>query len=232
MLKDINFTLHDLFGYFFPGIFFLVAVLIFFWTVFFPDVPFCQIKFSSEIWIIVIILSYLSGHLAQSIANLLPIFPGPDQFISSVKNNGNQKDQGVEKYVTMAKRKMSAILGIAEKDISNLHLLRFCDAILEQHDLTMEREITRYCRDFYRGLTISLSLCAISLITRLYVKCTYIQLSNDPIIIQPCILKFLIGFTILSVILCYQRFTRFSSYRAQNPIWLFLVLKGVFRYRF
>jgi hypothetical protein len=69
MLKDIQLTLYDVFGYLLPGGLALVAIMIVFWASFCSAYPVVIERSGFEVWVAVSIVAYVLGHIVQGIAN-------------------------------------------------------------------------------------------------------------------------------------------------------------------
>src|SRR3977135_2854446 len=73
MLKDIQVTLYDIFGYLVPGFVSLAALVIPFWGFSFPTIP-LPFQVFSEHGLATGVAAYVIGHMTQAIANIfLPV---------------------------------------------------------------------------------------------------------------------------------------------------------------
>ena len=78
MFKDIQVTLYDFFGYLLPGAVILVAAVLIFWTLFWPN---ASLPLPSSLPVLatssLVFAAYLAGHLGQALGNLLEkVSPG------------------------------------------------------------------------------------------------------------------------------------------------------------
>jgi hypothetical protein len=80
VLRDIEVTLYDIFGYLLPGCVSLVALFIIIRTIVFPDkaLPYSQpTTFAVTVFLI---LAYYAGHIVHAIADQLEEITGYDYF--------------------------------------------------------------------------------------------------------------------------------------------------------
>lgn len=76
MFKDIQVTLYDIFGYFFPGLILAFALSILSWAMFWPQEPYViYTDFSGPVITIIVLIAYLGGHLSQACGNFLEKTP-------------------------------------------------------------------------------------------------------------------------------------------------------------
>lgn len=121
-------------------------------------------------------LSYFAGHLNQALGNLLTmILPSPEKVALSKGLPGNLPDD----LVQVARLKVSEMLGVDLKNISPEWLFRICDEVLLQRGNCTDREIYQYREGFYRGLTLSFVVLAISLIVRAAIPGASLQIGQE-----------------------------------------------------
>ena len=221
MLKDIQVTLYDIFGYLFPGFLFLAAMAILFWVIFMPSVPVSFPAYTLENWVVITIGAYIAGHMLQAIANLItPYLPSAEKLTLS-------KPGGFPAAVIeSAKIKANSILGVRLKEMDNHLLFEVCDETVLQFGATGDRDIYIYREGFYRGLSVSCLILFLCLMIRTLISGASFNILGT---IQPVSVSMWLFFDALSLItawLSYNRYIRFGGYKVRQAIVGFLVLQA------
>ena len=222
MIKDLQVTLYDVFGYLLPGIVFVGALATLFWAIFFPQ-PALRVDLpTAEVWIIFLVSSYVAGHMAQALGNLIAWFrPSTEDLILGTKG------KLPEVFVTSCKAKAKDTLNVDLTNVSANWLYRFCDDAVIRSGKTGERDIYIYREGFYRGIFVAFvmfSLATLALILRLcWVENHILKISTWDVG-QGQLLFFLflwIGWSWLA----YRRHRRFGEYRVTHTMLGFLTVK-------
>ncbi len=224
MLKDIKVTLYDIFGYLLPGIVFLASIVILFWTIFIPRSPLVPYQLTDKIWVLALLVSYFSGHMAQALANILAkLLPSAEDLVLS-RDRANNLPKAI---IESVKSKASSMIGIDLKEINSEWLYSICDETLVQSGVVEDREVYLYREGFYRGLTVSLFALALSLFLRMVIPGTTIIISSGVSqSISWTILLFLTLISFVGSLLAFLRYMRFARYRVTRAIIGFLALQG------
>jgi len=218
MFKDIKVTLYDIFGYLIPGIVFLSAIVIFFWSSYFPKDPLEPFQKPIEIQLLFLLLAFLAGHLAQSLGNILGKFSlSTEELVLSMPYN----------IVYSAKSKVSSMLDVDIKYLSLESLFKICDEAVVQHGKSENREMYIYHEGFYRGLTISFLAFSLSLSFRTLFPGASIMILDTLQPISWTVLWFFILISLAGSLLAFFRYRRFAEYRVTRAILGFLTLEEV-----
>lgn len=228
MLRNIKVTLYDIFGYLLPGAVFLAGMAILFWAIYIPRTTLLPVRLTIEIWVLVLLLAYFSGHIVQALGNLLMNpFPSTESLVLSKNRAGSLPDA----LVQSAKSKASVMLGVDLKDISPEWLFRICDETVVQCGAIGDREVYQYREGFYRGLTVSFLVLFLSLTVRTAVPGTSLKLLDNLQAISGSILLFFILISLAGSLLAFLRYRRFAKYRVEQAIIGFLALQGSKNFR-
>jgi hypothetical protein len=217
MIKDLQLTLYEFFGYVFPGLPMIAALGLLFWTFWFPQVALPIVLPPVVVWVIILILAYLSGHIAQAAGNALlkaihyspetdPL-AAPPQLLSAA---------------AIAARRA---LGVESVDLSTGQLYGVCSEVLSQnaHGTSLS-EVFLYREGFYRGLSVSLSALTIAVLLR-GVSPASLVIMGTMVTLQWTHLLMPSVFLAAGAYLMYQRYKRFARYRLSQAIIGFLLLQ-------
>ena len=72
MIKDLQVTLYDVFGFLLPGAVFLGGEAILYWAIFLPQTVIPIVSPSLGQWVILLSLAYLTGHIWPSVRQPAP----------------------------------------------------------------------------------------------------------------------------------------------------------------
>lgn len=205
MIKDIQVTLYEIFGYLFPGTIVCFAFAVF-WSAVFPDRAFdFTFDFSKTTTIFLLFLAYLTGHIVQSIGNLLERLP----FIKHI-----QSERAIigPEMSSMVRAAISRRFGKPQNELSIGEIYALCDQALIYDGSLGEREILTYREGFYRGCSVSLIFLSLAFFVTIFTDSNKI---------------FSVAITLLSVVsiwLTFERYKRFYAYRFKACLFRFLAL--------
>ena len=158
MVKEVEVTLYDLFGYLFPGaVFFGFLVLLY--SLLFAGSTMPVDGIAGLGWAVLLACSYVLGHVVQALANLL------------LGRWGNAVSLGLPKAeADPLKRKVAEVTGLAESSVDDDKLLSVCESYLQQNGKTEAGDIY-VCREgFYRGMALATFLLALAVLTAAALK--------------------------------------------------------------
>lgn len=212
MLRDLQVTLYDIFGYLLPGFVALAALAGLFWAIAAPNRALAAPDWSSPIWLAVIVSAYLLGHLLQAVGN----------FLAAATRT---TDAGLASSV------LADIPAKLRKEVEDLShtddaatVLRLCDAGVLQKGNVAEREIFVYREGFYRGMVGAFLFASTAVIVRWARDgASYVD-SGRTLPVPPEAFAFLLGVCCLAVVLSFARYLRFARYRVSAAIWGFLAM--------
>ncbi len=205
MIKDLQVTLYEIFGYVFPGaiVCFAFAIL---WNIFIPDQPFdFSLNYSKLMLAALLALAYLAGHLMQGVGNLF-------EKCSFVKKTQNEKHLLAPELVALVRDSIAKKFGKIEKELRFQDIYTLCDQALIHYGSLGEREILTYREGFYRGCSVALIFLTLSFCVAAF------EAPNKTLPICAAILS------ALSVWLSFERYKRFYAYRFRSCLLRFLVL--------
>jgi hypothetical protein len=221
MLKDIQVTLYDIFGYLLPGFIFLAGIAMLFWAIFMPSAPIQLSTISVDNWIVILVGAYIAGHMVQAIANLLT------KKLQSAENTVLSKgkpDSFPNAVIDSATKKVNLMLGVKLKDMKPSFLYQVCDEAIAQFGITSDRDIYIYREGFYRGLTVSFMVLFVGLIARVLVPSTSVNISGNVLPISVSMLLFFDVISLIAARLSFNRYKRFGDYRVREAVIGFLLL--------
>ena len=217
MLKDIQITLYDIFGYFLPGLIILLAVWIAFRTMFWPGEPVIVWHILSSQGIVsMFLVAYLAGHLGQGVGNLFQKLPIVDP------NKGFSLHPEIDRSL---KQNAASRFGVKADGFTVSDLYELCDQALVHHGSFGEREIFTYREGFYRGNFVGLALLTCALVLRAIYGPTKLAIVADTMIdLGRSHLTFLSVTAAIGAWLAFQRYKRFAQYRIRSCFLRFLAL--------
>lgn len=230
MLKNIQITLYEIFGYLLPGIILLTAISIFFWTFLSDLTPPILYQLKFEYWMLILLISYFLGHIAQALANVVDeILCLNENFVFLKKN----KEKLPDIIVQEAKSKITQILGIdleykiRDEKIRNEWLFRICDKIVVQYGSIENRELYVYREGFYRGSIISFFVLFLSLLflsMKMLIHCKTINLCDSLHPINWLVIYILAFISLVGAIFFFFRCRRFIMHHVRQALLDFLIL--------
>ena len=218
MFKDVQVTLYDFFGYLLPGAATLFAVVLVFWTFFWPH---ASLSLPSALPVLattsLLFAAYLAGHLGQALGNLL----------EKVSPGRNNLDKKLPLSPELGKEVVHALAGRFGEQIKTLEpkeLFHLCDQALVHCSSLGEREIFTYREGFYRGNAVALSCVSFALAVRLVCVPAMLSIGGQIYEIYRAPLALAVVLTGVSAWLCYARFLRFAEHRYRSCFLRFLAL--------
>ncbi len=225
MIKNLEITLYEIFGYLLPGIIVLLAILFLYWTLFFPAQAVLDVQ-SPEVWIGGLALAYIAGHMAQAIGNLM------QKRIKSSESLVLGKDGEMPGDLVKAIReKATKTFGFNTDNLPEQWLYRVCDDAVIRSGKVGERDLYIYREGFYRGTSIALAAMTIGSMTLMMRLCTVetqqMTLLRVGILATPWRLLFVAVIAGLWTWLCFNRYRRFAAYRISHSVLGFLTVKDI-----
>lgn len=224
MIEKIQVSLYDFFGYLLPGGVFLLALVIFSWTIFWPQqvLKISQPTFTH--WVIILLLSYFLGHLIQAVANLFAkIFPSDDVVLSK-KNIHKISKSVIEEARSEAKK---LFYNYTMKKFSDGDIYNICDETVRRGKTLETREIYLSLEGFYRGLSISNLILALTLFLRIILYESYVKIGWKSYLLGRPFLLFVGLILLICFFLFFIRYRRFLGYRIKQVIYGFLEIRKV-----
>ena len=218
MWNDIKVSLYDLFGYFFPGAIFCIALGILFWSLFFPDRFEFPFVITKAIALILLLVAYLAGHLVQAVANRTcrtssriqeAMATLPDQIKVAVRSEVSRKYD----------------LNVTE--LKDDWVYRLSDYAFTRIGNVDNKVIFEAREGLYKGLFVSFAALSVSLFARMLAPAGRIQIQSTVI--------WLLWYRVLALgVIClaacpllYQRYKRFSRYKILESILGFLAASKI-----
>jgi hypothetical protein len=206
-MQSVRVTLYEVFGYVAPGTLALIAVAIATWGFYYPSSNLTVIAPHYNVIVLgsLLLLAYLAGHIIQALGNLC--------FVSAEVR---------PKLVAECK----AIADSAAETLRNTYrnietvpkfkdIVSLSGAVLSQTGNGDEYELYIYREGFYRGASIGIFFCGVSLMIRL-LHPTLVSISGKQLTI-PLSLLCLTGLSCFGAAwLFYSRFKRFGEYRVRH----------------
>lgn len=218
MFKELQITLYDIFGYLLPGSIILIAVVILFWSLFWPGAPlalFADVPISATIGLV--FSAYLAGHLGQGIGNFMEKLPPVKRKLETEVPLSSELSQLVRDAV-------AARFGEQARSLSPKDLALLCDQALICACSPGEREIFVYREGFYRGNCVALALLGLTLALRLICSPTIIYLADARIEIHRIQLLLAALIAAFGTWLSFRRYIRFSTHKNATCLARFLAL--------
>jgi hypothetical protein len=156
-MKDLQFTLYEVFGYLLPGAVIAGGIGVLFWAVFFPVAAVeIDIK-STEVWGLFLALAYLAGHVGQGVGNAV------------ARRSVSPEDHAADAVlpaplVAACKLKAKELTGADPDALPARWLYRLCDDSVLRSGKLGEREVYVYREGFYRGASVGMAVLAVGLL--------------------------------------------------------------------
>ncbi len=138
MLKDLQVTLYEIFGYVMPGGIVTAALAVIFLAIYLPtdhisfDLP------TTEVWLTVLALAYFAGHMGQAVANLLVKLAKWDEAKAVQQLPPEIRSRVVERLKT--------VVGEKAAELSERWQFEVCDDAVIRSGKRGEREVYVYSR--------------------------------------------------------------------------------------
>lgn len=156
-MKDLQFTLYEIFGYLLPGAVLGGGLTVLFWAGFFPQ-PTVDIDIkSTEVWAIFLVIAYVAGHVAQGVGNAVARRCGaPEDHIFQAVLPAS--------LIETCKKKIRELTGADADALPPRWLYRVCDDSVLRSGKLGEREVYVYREGFYRGASVGMAVVAVGLL--------------------------------------------------------------------
>lgn len=224
MVKELQVTLYDMFGFLLPGVIVLATGVVLFWAVYLPQPQVTLAAPDATGWVVLVVLAYFCGHMAQSFGNVLEKLYKPTEDMV-LKGAGPYRlpDEVVQACAAKAKE----TLGLDASGLAPKWLYRLCDDAVQRSGKLGEREVYVYREGFYRGTAVAFLTLAFSLLVllaRLYFG-EHEVLRGSAWEVQRGHLWFLALFAVAFSYLAFRRYRRFGMYRVTQAMLGFLTIK-------
>jgi hypothetical protein len=224
VIKDLQITLYEVFGYLLPGMVLLTSLLLLFWAVFFPTPTLAFTLKTTEVWLAFLLLSYVAGHMGQAVENLFQ-----NRLKSAETLVLGQGGKLSPEVLRACKAKAAKAYEILPAALDDYWLFRLCDDAVLRSGKLGEREIFQYREGFYRGTTVgfaTLALASLAFMTRLwFVEGHSLKFAGSDWGLTPWQMLFVAviaaGFTVLA----FLRYRRFGAYRVTHAMLGFLTVQ-------
>ena len=220
MFSGIQFTLYEIFGYMFPGVIGFFALALLYWTVFLTKLPLSYRAFILQDVVIILVISYLIGHLIQALANQLL---RPVKKIEStilVKGASEALPAALLDKVQLLVRER---FNLDANKLQSEQLVKLCYETVTQKTAVNQVERFEYREGFYKGLFVSFGLLSFGVATRSIIPPFLVNFGAD-IVQVPLLLGFsLCILTVFAAFLSYFRYRRFRKKRVEKILYHFIV---------
>jgi hypothetical protein len=222
MKLDWQFSLYDFFGFLFPGAILFAALAITYWGIFMPEAHLVCMHLPVECWTLILVLSYLCGHLAQSVTNHLAPWNRDLRLTPGVTQPWWNHDcpaipDIIEKRV---KDEVESILSSPRLEgLEPTGVANFCEHYLLQMGKTGDRDIYQYRRGFYRGISFSYFVLLIALVYRMFTLPMIITFHGGEHTISSWELVFAGVLCLLGALSSLARQFRFQMYLRQTYLY-------------
>ena len=218
VIKDIQVTLYEIFGYLFPGAIVLFALAIGFAGIFWPNECLALDANLSNFEIVLLLFSsYLIGHITQGLANYLEILP-------AVRKSLKEHSLLSPDLLSLLKTSLSKRYGLANANIPIREIYDLCDQTLLHHSSLGEREIFIYREGFYRGCTVALAVLAIALFPWDIRSSGCVSFHADIIRFSRCQMLPFTFMIIAGAYFTFERYKRFQKLKIKTCLLRFLSL--------
>ena len=218
MFKELQITLYDVFGYLLPGSIILIAVVILFWSLFWPSVPLAlwgDVPMLAGIGLI--FSAYLAGHLGQGIGNFMEKLPNIKRKLETDLPCSAELSQLVRDAVVVR-------FGEQSRSLNPKELALLCDQSLIFAGSPGERDIFVYREGFYRGNCVALALLGLTLVLRLVCSPAVVYLADARIEIRRSQLALAAVIAAFGTWLSLLRYLRFGRHKNAACLARFLAL--------
>lgn len=216
MIKEIQVTLYDIFGYLLPGTVVTAALATAFVAIYFPQEAVTFDLRTTETWLTFLILSYVAGHMGQALGNIVVKCWKWDEGKVVGKLPADLREAVTDKFKER--------LGDKAGGVSARWVYELCDDAILRSGKLGEREVYLYREGFYRGLFVGFGLLAIG-IAGLIARLLFEPGLNFTLGSWRATPVQLVFFLILSAAWAYlslRRYWRFMEYRVKHSVLGFL----------
>jgi hypothetical protein len=224
VIKDLQITLYEIFGYLLPGMVMFSSLLLLFWAIFFPTPSIGFDLKTTEVWLAFLVFSYVAGHMGQAVGNLI------QKRISSAEKlvlgqNGELSPAVLKAFKEKAAKAYEVDVGALDE----YWLFRLCDDAVLRSGKLGEREIFQYREGFYRGTAVgfaSLTVACLAFVVRLwFVDGHSLKITGSDWSLTPWQFLFVALVAGAFSILAFLRYRRFGAYRVTHAMLGFLTVK-------
>lgn len=218
MWNNIKVSLYDLFGYFFPGAIFCIALSILFWALFFPARSVLPFTITKPVAVILLVIAYLAGHIVQAVANrtcrtspriLEAMATLPDQIKAAVRNEISRKYD-----LKVAELKDDWVYWLSDYAFTRIG--------------SVDNKVIFEAREgLYKGLFVSFAALSISLLARMLVPGAKIEIQSAVIEFRWPLLLALGVLCLAACPLLYLRYKRFARYKNLESVLGFLAASKI-----
>jgi hypothetical protein len=216
-MDKVSITLYDIFGYLMPGFIGLLALVVFFWSIFLPDVPapFFKWELGTAGYVCVVLAAYYLGHVVQAFSSFL--FKYPDDAL--VKKGTSE----IKEIIVVVSERIKEDLP-PDQELQGRNIVKICDEATIQFGAQGERDVFVYREGFYRGMSVAFLLLAIALTVRLFQSDAGIQLAHSVYYVTRPQLFVIALLMAIFAYLMKNRYEKFAELRALRPILAFFTL--------
>lgn len=219
-MKELQITLYEIFGYLIPGFVFAGAISMGFWTVFEKN-DLVISKPTAPFWFLIIVVSYVAGHVTQSVANIIL------RHRSTAKLCFQNGKKGIGDHLIEASKDLTMEIikpGVSGR-LDYTTILEVCDAMIEHRGSPQTREVYLYREGFYRGMWVALAFLSVALLWRSFLDKSVFKYEG---FIHNFTSREMLVLTVISCIvgfLFFFRFRRFGKYVITHKVASALVLQ-------
>jgi hypothetical protein len=224
VIKDLQVTLYEIFGYLIPGMVLLSSLLLFFWAIFFPTPSIGFDLKTTEVWLAFLLFSYVAGHMGQAVGNLVQ-----KRLNSAEKLVLGQNGELSPEVLKACKEKAAKAYELDVNALDEYWLFRLCDDAVLRSGKLGEREIFQYREGFYRGTAVgfaAFTVASLAFMVRLwFVDGHSLKITGSEWGLSS--LQFLFVAVVAGTFsfLAFQRYRRFGAYRVTHAMLGFLTVK-------
>lgn len=230
MLKNIEVTLYDIFGYLLPGSVALGALYLC-WATFHPYAVLWR-PHRIDTWLLLAFIAYYLGHIVQSLGNLFEYcIVGPREVILGPAGQHRRGQFLVGPYwapidpnlrAETVKKIQELVCTKIVDDPKGQWIYESCAELIAQRGRGEGREMYEYREGFYRGSAIALILLAIAPI-RVLLCGADVRISPHTSASRGWIFV-LTGLSLVGAFACFRRFGRFAGQRVRRTLLGFWVI--------
>ncbi len=236
MIKNLQITLYEVFGYFLPGVVALCAVLLGVWVVFRPSVVLVVRSTPIELWALAAASCYFLGHAMHALAGVFgqpenTSYRAPEKVTSFgsalrwiIGSTANKPVWFHNEVIDSARQRAASAVGVSSEHMTDELLFSFCDETLSQKGEIGDREIYQYRGGFYKSMSMSLLL-----LVPVLVVCSIrpeLTVQYDGGCLRPTATQYVSATAgMLVVFVSYiRKFCWFAQHRARRAVLGFLVV--------
>jgi hypothetical protein len=215
--NNIKVSLYDLFGYFFPGAIFCIALGILFWSLFFADKFVFPFTIAKVFGIFLLLVAYLAGHLVQAIANRT--CRTSPRIMEAMATLPDQIKVGV-RYEISRKYDLKA------SELKDEWVYWLSDYAFTRIGSVDNKVIFEAREGLYKGLFVSFAALSVSLFVRMLAPAK-MQIQSTVIWLPWYRILALAAICLAACPLLYQRYKRFSRYKILESVLGFLTASKI-----